>query len=199
MRVSLFGLFFQCTSFVWLEAGEYKHSGVTQSPRYYPNTTFAYVCVYCSSRDNTDYVCLAYNCMGHIVYTRGFLYFDYPLDILVSCDQKPSIHTLVSLIYLISVEFILALITFIMLHLTFNSSCSIICLCAYHPFFPHQTCVCTPGNFLYQAQNTNADVRAPSMGGSIPTQSPYSAAGIPPQSPKFTTPMMGQILTRKQP
>ena len=73
-------------SFVWLDVGEIKYFGNVRSFRYYSNTAFAYFCMYCSSQDNTYYICLAHNCTRYMVYTCGFLFLNYPLNVLVSCD-----------------------------------------------------------------------------------------------------------------
>ena len=78
-----FELFPRYISFMWLKYGEIKHFGEAQLPKYYPNISFMYVCMYCSFRDNTECVCLAYNCTRHTIYTWMFSYLDYPLDVLV--------------------------------------------------------------------------------------------------------------------
>jgi len=97
-----------------------------------------------------------------------------------------------------------------MLHITFNLSYSIACLCTHHPSFPYYSGIYTWDSFplssvkhkrqpmsfnpssahpigiytssssLYRLQTINSSSRTPSVVDSILTRSPYSAVGIPP-------------------
>ena len=124
-----------------------------------------------------------------------FSYLDYPLDVLVSCDWKSSIRSLVTPTYSISSGYVSFFITLIMLHPTFNLSRSIAYLCSHNPSSPYPVDVCTSGSFplpgaehkcrtdfpwafvslvvsLYRARNTNASLQALSVVSFTPTQAP---------------------------
>jgi len=80
--------------------------------------------------------------------------------------------------------------------LTHNLGCFIACCVRIiSPLIQHA--FVTPVGSLYRACNTNANLWAFFVMGLTPTQSSYSAAEIPPQSPKFTAPLMGHICTQK--
>ena len=71
-----------------------KHPRKVWSSKYYLNincfysnsVVFAYAGIYYLSRINMNYVYLVDNHTRHMVYTWGIPFFDYSLDVLVSCD-----------------------------------------------------------------------------------------------------------------